>query len=57
MSHHINNEANLTSFLVANADRRYPVYSTEQSKFLAALYSKVVGGGVNVHYLIKWLTC
>lgn len=47
MSHHIQYEANLT-LSGANADRRYPVTPTEQKHILAALYSKVVGGGANV---------
>ncbi|WP_339684302.1 TAT-variant-translocated molybdopterin oxidoreductase [uncultured Nonlabens sp.] len=47
MSHHIQYEANLT-LSGANADKRYPVTPTEQKLILAALYSKVVGGGANV---------
>ncbi|AZQ42916.1 TAT-variant-translocated molybdopterin oxidoreductase [Nonlabens ponticola] len=44
MSHHVQFEANMT-LSGANADKRYPVTPTEQKQIIAALYSKVVGGG------------
>ncbi|MEO9953195.1 TAT-variant-translocated molybdopterin oxidoreductase [Nonlabens sp.] len=47
MSQHIQYESNL-SLSGSNADRRYPVTPTEQKNIIAALYSKIVGGGANV---------
>ncbi|MFT5925713.1 MAG: MoCo/4Fe-4S cofactor protein with predicted Tat translocation signal, partial [Rubritalea sp.] len=47
MSHHIQYESNLT-LSGSNADKRFPVTPTEQKQIIAALYSKVVGGGANV---------
>lgn len=47
MSHHVQYEANMT-LSGANADKRYPVTPTEQKHILAALYSKIVGGGSSV---------
>ncbi|WP_124978843.1 TAT-variant-translocated molybdopterin oxidoreductase [Nonlabens xiamenensis] len=44
MSQHIQFESNMT-LSGANADKRYPVTPTEQKHILAALYSKIVGGG------------
>jgi molybdopterin-containing oxidoreductase family iron-sulfur binding subunit len=47
MSHHIQYESNLT-LSGSNADRRFPVTPTEQKHIIAALYSKIVGGGVRI---------
>jgi molybdopterin-containing oxidoreductase family iron-sulfur binding subunit len=47
MSHHIQYESNLT-LSGSNADKRFPITPTEQKHIIAALYSKIVGGGANV---------